>query len=319
MTKADRNKRYNEKHADTLALKRKRVQEEKSEEQRQKDRAADRERKRRQKANQTPAEKAAQHQKDADSYRRRSAALTDEQRSVVRERMRATEKRLRLAKQHGPKQFCLGRAARYKADSQPNANYKQLADPGFMILPRAADGRVSDWLKAAKKVVNTQPGRALFSSVSKTGKLQHSSKRKEYRLQTHPELQDEVIAWTTELLQQQFDHYNVVDPVIISNGNTAAQPAHCDIKDQSHLWREDPPLSGIIALEDNTLLLVMRNSLESYEGQLEAVALNAGDVLIFHALLVHAGGSYSRTNRRIHFTALSQNGMSRPINETYVV
>jgi ectoine hydroxylase-related dioxygenase (phytanoyl-CoA dioxygenase family) len=78
-------------------------------------------------------------------------------------------------------------------------------------------------------------------------------------------------------------------------------------------------LSGITALEDNTLLLVMRDSLESYEGQLEAVALNAGDVLIFHALLVHAGGNYSRTNRRIHFTALSQNGMSRPINETYVV
>jgi hypothetical protein len=55
-------------------------------------------------------------------------------------------------------------------------------------------------------------------------------------LQTHPELQDEVIAWTTELLQQQSDQYNVVDPVIISNGKTEAQPAHCDIKDQSHLW-----------------------------------------------------------------------------------
>ena len=131
--------------------------------------------------------------------------------------MRATEKRLRLAKRHGPKQFCLDRAARYKADSQQNANYRLLADPGFVISRKAADGRVSDWLKAAKKVVNTQPGRALFSSVSKNGKLQHSSKRKEYRLQTHPQLQDEVIAWTTELLQQQFDQYNVVDPVIISN------------------------------------------------------------------------------------------------------
>jgi ectoine hydroxylase-related dioxygenase (phytanoyl-CoA dioxygenase family) len=138
-------------------------------------------------------------------------------------------------------------------------------------------------------------------------------------LQTHPELQDEVVAWTTELLQQQSDQYNVVDPVIISNGKTEAQPAHCDIKDQSHLWREDPPLSGITALEDNTLLLVMRDLLEGYKNQLEMVALNAGDVLIFHALLVHAGGDYSRTNRRIHFTALSRNGMSRPINETYVV
>ena len=69
MTKADRNKRYNEKHADTLALKRKRVQEERSEEQRHEGRAADRERKRRKKASQTPTEKAAQHQKDAESYR----------------------------------------------------------------------------------------------------------------------------------------------------------------------------------------------------------------------------------------------------------
>ena len=79
-------------------------------------------------------------------------------------------------------------------------------------------------------------------------------------------------------------------------------------------------VSGLIALENDTKLLVMRDSLENYNGELEAIDLEAGDVLIFHALLIHAGSAYSKTNRRLHFTALGQRSMrSRPINETYVV
>ena len=111
-----------------------------------------------------------------------------------------------------------------------------------------------------------------------------------------------------------------MDAVILANGKVGAQPAHCDIRDKSHLWCEDPPLSGLIALENGTKLLVMRDSLENYNGELEAIELEAGDVLIFHALLIHAGSAYSKTNRRLHFTALGQRSMrSRPINETYVV
>jgi ectoine hydroxylase-related dioxygenase (phytanoyl-CoA dioxygenase family) len=40
-------------------------------------------------------------------------------------------------------------------------------------------------------------------------------------------------------------------------------------------------------------------SLENYN-ELEAIKLEAGDVLIFHALLIHAGCAYSKTNRRLH-------------------
>ena len=124
----------------------------------------------------------------------------------------------------------------------------------------------------------------------------------------------------TQLLQQQLDEYTIVDAAILANGKVGAQPAHCDIRDQSHLWRDDPPLSGLISLENYTKLLVMRDSLENYNGELEAIELEAGDVLIFHALLIHAGCAYSKTNRRLHFTALGQRSMrSRPINETYVV
>ena len=102
-------------------------------------------------------------------------------------------------------------------------------------------------------------------------------------------------------------------------GICGAQPAHCDIRNQSHLWENDPPLSGIVALENGTSLLILRDSLEDYGGKLEKVVLNAGDVLVFPGLLVHAGSGYMKLNKRIHFTALSKSSKSRPINETFIV
>jgi hypothetical protein len=282
------------------------------------DLARDRERKRLKKAEKSKEELAASRQHASELSKQRTAALSVADREALLARTRATELRLRLAKKHGPKAFCMDRAARYPTDSVQRANYTQLAQQGFVILRGACAAQAQDWLKAAKRVIATEQGESLFSGTDKYGKLLYSAKRKQYW--PDPALSADVVTTATQLLQQQLDKYTIVDPAILVNGKVGAQPAHCDIRDQSHLWCEDPPLSGLISHEKDTKLVVMPASLENYSGELETIELEAGDVLIFHALLIHAGSAYSKTNRRLHFTALGQRSLrSRPINETYVV
>jgi hypothetical protein len=318
MTRAERDKRYRDRHAVERAEKRKASKAERSDEQIQVDLARDRERKRLKKAKMSREELAASRQHASELSKQRKAALSLEDREALLARTRATELQLRLAKKHGPKAFCMDRAARYPTDSVQHANYTQLAQQGFFILRGACAAQAQDWLKAAQRVIATEQGESLFSGIDKHGKLRYSAKRKQY-VPDAP-LSADVVTTATQLLQQQLDEYTIVDPAILANGKVGAQPAHCDIRDQSHLWCEDPPLSGLIALEKDTKLLVMPASLENYNGELETIELEAGDVLIFHALLIHAGSAYSKTNRRLHFTALGHRSWrSRPINETYVV
>jgi hypothetical protein len=129
-----------------------------------------------------------------------------------------------------------------------------------------------------------------------------------------------VTTWTTDLLVRELGAFNVIDPCILFKNSVKMQPAHRDLRDDSHHWRENVPVAGIIALQDNTTILVRRDALQCDKGRgLERVHLNAGDVLIMHGLCVHAGDEYTRRNTRLHFVGLSDRLRSRPINETFVV
>jgi hypothetical protein len=228
--------------------------------------------------------------------------------------MQKIELRLRLAKQHGPKQFSLDRAARYVCDSEQHFTYRQLADPGFLVFLKV-NNRASSCLTVAKQVIKTQTVKTLLSKADRNGNLQHSSKRKQHT--TRPT--EWHLCMGNRIPATETRHVRRRGSCDISNGKTEAQPVHCDIRDGSHLWRDDPPLSGIIALEDSTVLLVIPDSLESYECAFETVTLDAGNVLVIYALVVHAGAGYSKATRRMHFTALTPSCKSRPGNETYVV
>jgi hypothetical protein len=309
-----RNKRYWQLHAAEIKLKRDAI----SDEKKQEDRAHKRTAMQTERAKLTRQEKAAVQQKDRDAHRLHVAAMNDEQRKLWLERMRATTRRLYQARKHGPKQFVIDRAAQYTLDSEQHRHYLQLADPGFVVIHSACD-KHRDWLTRVRRIVRTEKGESLFSRVDRHGKLQYSAKRKQYSMSSEPEFQAEVVAWLVTFIRQVLDEYVITDACVLANGICGAQPAHCDIRDQSHLWENDPPLSGIVALENGTSLLIMRDSLEDYGGKLEKVVLNAGDVLVFHGLLVHAGSGYTKVNKRIHFTALTKSGKSRPINETFVV
>lgn len=140
-------------------------------------------------------------------------------------------------------------------------------------------------------MIATERGESFFGSADKHGKLRCSAKRKQYC--PDPPLGVDVVTTATQLLQQQFEQYKVVDAATLANGTVGAQQAHFDVRDQSHLWCEHPPFSGLISLEKDTKLLAMRDGLENYNGELEAPDLEAGDVLIFHALLIHAGSASS--------------------------
>jgi hypothetical protein len=112
----------------------------------------------------------------------------------------------------------------------------------------------------------------------------------------------------------------------------AAQPAHVDIKDASHLWLEDFPLARIIALQDTSILVMpsslqslegqlewMPNSLQSLEGQLEWVSLKRGDIFCMHGLTVHAGDAFKHGNTRLRVVTLPEDIKQRPASKTHVI
>ena len=134
MTRAERDKRYRETHATERAQKRKAAKAERSDERIQVDLARDCERKRLKKAEMSKEELAASRQRASELSKQRAVALSVEDREALLARGRATELRLRLAKKHGPKAFCMDRAARYPTDSVQRANYTQLAQQGFITL-----------------------------------------------------------------------------------------------------------------------------------------------------------------------------------------
>jgi hypothetical protein len=81
-----------------------------------------------------------------------------------------------------------------------------------------------------------------------------------------------------------------VRKTLLGHSNCRQQPQHIDYNDDSEVWELGTlhfRATFVIALEDFTGLMVMRDSLEKHAGMLEEITLTAGDVLCFHSLLVH--------------------------------
>lgn len=279
-------------------------------------RAAAAERQRKCRAKQTREKADAVRAQNAACQRNRLQHMTAEERAAFDKQHHAADKRLYDAKRYGAAAFCADRAAAFAEGSKQRLRFEALADDGFFILRGCA--LPANWQQLSKSVMAKSKGQSLFSHATKTGILRHNAKRKMWLL--HDEFKSSVVNWVSELLEQELALYTIVDPCIIHNNRVDKQPAHRDIRNQSHLWREFAPLAGIIALQDNTSILVKRNSLEQTGSrELERVQLSAGDVFIMHGLLVHAGDAYTASNLRMHFVALSEGLKSKPIDETFVV
>jgi hypothetical protein len=106
--------------------------------------------------------------------------------------------------------------------------------------------------------------------------------------------------------------------------------------DEEDIWMEAPPLAVILALEDNTSVLLYPRSHKYYhdyyknkerEGgtgsseipQQKYVSLQAGEMLIFRQDLLHHGEGYPhRSNTRL-FVYLDNDLVTRPPNAVYMV
>jgi hypothetical protein len=107
------------------------------------------------------------------------------------------------------------------------------------------------------------------------------------------------------------------------------QLAHSDyIPDEELLScnAEDRPMLCILALEDNTKLVVWPSSHKVIQGRGRAmppilprvVVLQAGDALLFRADLVHAGAEYDQENIRVH-CYIDSKAVKRNPNRTWII
>jgi hypothetical protein len=274
-------------------------------------RAFNRERRQTQRQKLSQAKKKVIREHDTAAHAKSKAAMSVKERQHLRASDARCKVKTRAAKRIGARRFVLNRVHRYAQGSAERNLFEQLAEDGFCIIHAAIPKR---WLASALRQVDEEVGVNLFY---KHGNLMYSGKRKMYHL--HGAFEAEVVTWTERVLEEALkSKYKVIEACILNNKKVAAQPAHVDIKDASHLWLEDFPLACIIALQD-TSILVMRNSLQSLEGQLERVSLKRGDVFCMHGLTVHAGDEFEDSNTRLHAVALPEGITRSPVNETHVI
>jgi hypothetical protein len=120
-----------------------------------------------------------------------------------------------------------------------------------------------------------------------------------------------------------FPEKEINDFVILkSKAGCQKQAAHTDyipIPDILNAADDKIPLLFLLALEDNTKLLVWPKShmLLTVISHVE-LHLNAGDAVVFRGDLVHAGASYDIDNIRVH-AYLDTPGIKRKKNMTYII
>lgn len=91
---------------------------------------------------------------------------------------------------------------------------------------------------------------------------------------------------------------------IRSTANCAMQDVHRDFTNAQHT--RPPPMGALLALEDNTTLMVWPGTQTEEVSTIDYSKLplpeviQRGQVLVFHGSLVHAGSPYEAENTRIH-------------------
>lgn len=107
-----------------------------------------------------------------------------------------------------------------------------------------------------------------------------------------------------------------------------AQLAHIDYENtpELHACKEvDLPLLVLVSLQPNTSIYVWENSPDVIKGIYKGepitptrVSLDAGDVFVFRADLVHAGGDYHSHNIRMH-CYMDSPAVHRDPNRTFII
>ncbi len=114
--------------------------------------------------------------------------------------------------------------------------------------------------------------------------------------------------------------------VLHSKKGCRRQQAHTDYEPTGGILEvpnEDIPLAAVLALEDNTKLVVWPGSIgfdftDFKENDGIELVFNAGDLVVFRGDLVHAGAAYQEENIRLH-CYLDHKDVDRKNNRTLLV
>eukprot|EP00899_Mesostigma_viride_P027323 jgi/Mesvir1/7776/Mv11719-RA.1 len=159
--------------------------------------------------------------------------------------------------------------------------------------------------------------------------------RFQYRL-VLPHDQEELDAWklcVRLVWSNVSEDYRCIDVTLLySDPGCARQAPHRDFRPEPERWKERFPVSCMLALEDRTRFIAYRSRrtqfpIDETDDDLRDVAyptevtLRAGDMLVWHGNLVHAGAAYPKhSNARLFFSAIHvEDDQSISYDETFLV
>jgi hypothetical protein len=186
--------------------------------------------------------------------------------------------------------------------------------PGFIEIPEDVKNSVYRQSRRARPIFGPDRRRKQCTMYAKSKYMQ------KFKQRLDAELDPIVSNLSPNFVRDEWQ-------ILFSAPGCKRQQSHTDYEPRGGILdvgHEEMPLAAVLALEDQTNLVVWPNFIgydfEGFDRENGEVAeFNAGDLLIFRGDLVHAGAGYpDRSNVRLHCFIDNQN-VDRKNNRTFIV
>jgi hypothetical protein len=203
----------------------------------------------------------------------------------------------------------------------PNLNFSrvenEMESDGFLILPQ--------FLNPKNLLKILEPYRKRTQYIFNGEENDHKRRQMSLSVDVIKEFRDALLELPFLTSAHCLDYF----VLLRSLPGCTRQLAHTDYIPDEELLTSTPetrPLLCVLALEDNTKLVVWPGSHKVIQGRGRSLApieprvvrLNAGDAIVFRADLVHAGAEYEEENIRVH-CYIDSKAVQRNPNRTWII
>lgn len=207
------------------------------------------------------------------------------------------------------------RALQLQPGSQLAHNQTLLARPGYFVIEKALHGEQLTSIKRQAQAITirnkplnmlkaqSSDGKPVCGSLRQQYKVKESYKSKTGVHQT--KLFQDITNWITTVLDDALGGtHKAAEPVVLKSlPGCQQQPLHIDYINQTEVWKTEAPVITFTAFENNTHLVVVDNSVArpacDAQQNAKVLTLQAGDMVVAHLMLAHAGAASDCDNMRL--------------------
>lgn len=213
-----------------------------------------------------------------------------------------------------------------------NTTLEAFKDRGFRVVKQAvAEEELQEIHAEVERTVadaeNYKKWRYSFSGIDRAGRIRSSSDRQMAEIRGNGDTRRTAQVSVNKYLGEMENVKLIVGKVsLLDTLSATPQPDHSDYPfGQASTWKARFPVACILAIEEGSIFSTFDCALDEEDphgqrtsGSRVEVALDAGDLVLFHGATVHRGAAYPSRNRRIHFYVIPER-FKEPGNETYLI